>query len=104
MLNNSFYFTIFLSSLSYNIKKHNGDAGHENNLVVKDNTTGQNLYQTGEFTEFEARNQTFNEVGEYTMKIQGSGAERILVLWGISNTDLCKYTSSISRDLPRTAV
>jgi hypothetical protein len=80
-----------------NIKKHNGDAGHEHNLVVKDNATGQNLYQTGEFTEFEARNQTFNEVGEYTMKIQRSGAERILVLWGISNTDLCKYTSSIKR-------
>lgn len=93
-----------MSSLSWKIKKYNGDAWHEHNLVVKDNATGQNLYQTGEFTEFEATNQTFNEVGEYTMKIQGSGAERILVLWGISNTDLCKYTSSINRDIPRTAV
>lgn len=43
----------------------NGDAGHKHDIVVKDNTTGQNLFQTGEFTEFEARNQTFNEVGEF---------------------------------------
>jgi plastocyanin len=49
-----------------NVFWFNGDAGHEHNIVVQDNATGQNLYQTGEFTEFEIRNQTFNEVGEYS--------------------------------------
>ena len=49
-----------------NVFWFNGDAGHEHDIIVKDNATGQNRYQTGEFTEFEARNQTFNEVGEYS--------------------------------------
>ena len=45
----------------------NGDVGHEHNIVVTNDTdsTGP-IYQTGEFTEFEARNYTFNEAGEFS--------------------------------------
>ncbi|MGH9979205.1 MAG: cupredoxin domain-containing protein [Nitrososphaeraceae archaeon] len=48
-----------------NVYWFNGEAGHKHNIVVKDNSTGQTLYQTAEFTEFETRNQTFNKVSEY---------------------------------------
>src|SRR5919106_3032186 len=44
----------------------NGDVGHEHDIVVTSDTVSTNpIYQTGEFTEFEARNYTFNEAGEY---------------------------------------
>jgi plastocyanin len=46
----------------------NGDVGHEHDIIVMSNTDSAStspIYQTGEFTEFEARNYTFNEVGEF---------------------------------------
>lgn len=64
-IDQSFVPEIAVVSPGTNVFWFNGDAGHEHDIVVKDNTTGQNLLQTGEFTEFEARNQTFNEVGEF---------------------------------------
>ena len=49
-----------------NVIWFNGDVGHEHDIVVTSDTVSTNpIYQTGEFTEFEARNYTFNEAGEY---------------------------------------
>jgi plastocyanin len=44
----------------------NGDVGHEHDIIVTSNTDSISpIHQTGEFTEFEARNYTFNELGEF---------------------------------------
>ena len=44
----------------------NGDVGHEHNIAVSGSGSGSNpLYQTGEFSEFDARNYTFNEIGDF---------------------------------------
>lgn len=49
-----------------NVIWFNGDVGHEHDIVVMNNTDGTvPIYQTGKFTEFEARNYTFNEAGEF---------------------------------------
>jgi plastocyanin len=48
-----------------NVIWFNGDVGHEHDLVVKDNSTGQNIFQTGPFTEFQTSNNTFDNVGEF---------------------------------------
>jgi hypothetical protein len=43
-----------------------GDVGHEHDIVVtSDSDSALPIYQTGEFTEFEARNHTFNEAGQF---------------------------------------
>jgi hypothetical protein len=45
----------------------NGDVGHEHDIVVtSDSGSADPIYQTGEFTDFEARNYTFNDVGEFS--------------------------------------
>lgn len=49
-----------------NVIWYNGDVGHEHDIIVTSNMGSTSpIYQTGEFTEFEARNYTFNEVGEF---------------------------------------
>jgi len=49
-----------------NVIWFNGDVGHEHDIVViSDADSTSPIYQTGEFTEFEARNYTFNEVGQF---------------------------------------
>jgi plastocyanin len=49
-----------------NVIWFNGDVGHEHDIVVTSEADSTNpIYQTGEFTEFEARNYTFNEAGEF---------------------------------------
>ena len=52
-------------NLGTNVIWFNDDVGHEHDLVVTDNATGQNVFQTGQFTEFETRNHTFDNVGEF---------------------------------------
>jgi plastocyanin len=43
----------------------NGDVGHEHNIVVRD-STGAQLFETGEFTEFQASKPiTFNNTGDF---------------------------------------
>jgi plastocyanin len=50
-----------------NVIWFNGDVGHEHDIVVtSDSGSASPIYQTGEFTEFEARNYTFNDVGEFS--------------------------------------
>jgi hypothetical protein len=42
-------------------------VGHEHDIIVTSNSESVSpIYQTGEFTEFEARNYTFNDVGEFS--------------------------------------
>jgi plastocyanin len=49
-----------------NVIWFNGDVGHDHNLVINRNSTSTgSIYQTGDFTEFEARNYTFNEPGRF---------------------------------------
>ena len=50
-----------------NVIWFNGDVGHEHDIIVtSDSDSVSPIYQTGEFTEFEARNYTFNDVGEFS--------------------------------------
>ena len=50
-----------------NVIWFNGDVGHEHDIIVTSNSESVSpIYQTGEFTEFEARNYTFNDVGEFS--------------------------------------
>lgn len=49
-----------------NVMWFNGDVGHEHDIVVtSESDNSSSMYQTGEFTEFEAGNYTFNEVGRF---------------------------------------
>ena len=49
-----------------NVVWFNGDVGHEHNIAISGSESGSNpLYQTGEFSEFDARNYTFNEIGDF---------------------------------------
>ena len=50
-----------------NVVWFNGDVGHEHNLAISGGGGSSNpLYQTGEFSEFDARNYTFNEIGDFS--------------------------------------
>jgi hypothetical protein len=40
-------------------------VGHDHNLVVTNNSTGETVYETGVFPEFDIRNYAFNETGDY---------------------------------------
>jgi plastocyanin len=49
-----------------NVVWFNGDVGHEHNIAISGGGISSNpLYQTGEFSEFDARNYTFNEIGDF---------------------------------------
>lgn len=43
----------------------NGDVGHEHNIVVTTNSTGDTIYEPGSFPEFEVRSLVVNETGNY---------------------------------------
>jgi plastocyanin len=51
-----------------NVVWFNGDVGHEHNLAISggSGSAPNPLYQTGEFSEFDARNYTFNDVGDFS--------------------------------------
>jgi plastocyanin len=52
-----------------NVVWFNGDVGHEHNIAISGSGDGGGpnpLYQTGEFSEFDARNYTFNEIGDFS--------------------------------------
>jgi plastocyanin len=50
-----------------NVVWFNGDVGHEHNLAISGGGAAPNsLYQTGEFSEFDARNYTFNDIGDFS--------------------------------------
>ena len=44
----------------------NGDVGHEHDITVVSSDAATPIYQTGEFTKFEARNYTFNDMGKFS--------------------------------------
>ncbi|MFY9967101.1 MAG: hypothetical protein WAK50_15310 [Nitrososphaeraceae archaeon] len=63
----SFVPEIALINKGTNVIWFNGDVGHEHDIIVTSNSESVSpIYQTGEFTEFEARNYTFNDVGEFS--------------------------------------
>jgi len=59
-------YTEFVINKGTNVMWFNGDVGHEHDIVVtSESDNSSSIYQTGEFTEFEAGNYTFNEVGRF---------------------------------------
>jgi hypothetical protein len=48
-----------------NIVWFNGDVGHDHNLVITNNSTGETVQETGVFPQFEVRNVSFNGTGNY---------------------------------------
>jgi plastocyanin len=50
-----------------NVVWFNGDVGHEHNIAISAGGGSPSpLYQTGEFSELDARNYTFNEAGDFS--------------------------------------
>jgi plastocyanin len=50
-----------------NVVWFNGDVGHEHNIAISGGGGSPSpLYQTGEFSEFDARNYTFNDIGDFS--------------------------------------
>jgi plastocyanin len=52
-----------------NVVWFNGDVGHEHNIAISGGSSSgapNPLYQTGEFSEFDARNYTFDDVGDFS--------------------------------------
>jgi plastocyanin len=52
-----------------NVVWFNGDVGHEHNITISGGSSGgapNPPYQTGEFSEFNARNYTFNDVRDFS--------------------------------------
>jgi plastocyanin len=49
-----------------NVMWFNGDVGHEHDIIISNSESVSPIYQTGEFTEFEAKNYTFNDIGEFS--------------------------------------
>ena len=47
----------------------NGDVGHDHGLVVTNNSTGETVYETGVFPEFEVRNMLSMEQAIIIMQI-----------------------------------
>jgi plastocyanin len=52
-----------------NVVWFNGDVGHEHNIAISGEGSSSSpspLHQTGEFSEFDARNYTFSEMGDFS--------------------------------------
>ena len=48
-----------------NVVWFNGDVGHDHNLVITNNSTGETIHETGVFPEFAVRNVALNGTGNY---------------------------------------
>jgi plastocyanin len=65
-LDQSFVPEDLVLSRGTNVVWFNGDVGHEHDIVVSsDKGSSSPIYRTGQFSEFEARNYTFNEIGHF---------------------------------------
>jgi plastocyanin len=82
-----------------NVIWFNGDVGHEHDIIVTSNSESVSpIYQTGEFTEFEARNYTFNDVGEFSYADTVEYDNGYIMRGNISVTD----DSGSAGDFPQT--
>jgi plastocyanin len=52
-------------NLGTNIVWFNGDVGHDHNLVITNNSTGETVQETGVFPQFEVRSVALNGTGNY---------------------------------------
>lgn len=52
-------------NIGTNIVWFNSDVGHDHNLVVTNNSTGETVHETGVFPEFEVRSLALNGTGNY---------------------------------------
>jgi plastocyanin len=69
-----------------NIVWFNGDVGHEHNIAISGGG-GAPIYQTGEFSEFDARNYTFNEIGDFSYADTVAYENGFIMRGNISVTD-----------------
>jgi plastocyanin len=82
-----------------NVIWFNGDVGHEHDIIVTSNSDSVSpIYQTGEFTEFEARNYTFYDVGEFSYADTVEYDNGYIMRGNISVTD----DSGSADELPQT--
>ncbi|MGH9978206.1 MAG: cupredoxin domain-containing protein [Nitrososphaeraceae archaeon] len=81
-----------------NVVWFNGDVGHEHNIAISDSRNGGGgptpLYQTGEFSEFDARNYTFNEIGDFSYADTVEYENGFIMRGNISVTDDNNYDTS----------
>lgn len=70
-----------------NVVWFNGDVGHEHNIAVSGEGGPSPIYQTGEFTEFDARNYTFNEIGDFSYADTVAYENGFIMRGNISVTD-----------------
>jgi plastocyanin len=71
-----------------NVVWFNGDVGHEHNIAISGGGSVPNpLYQTGEFSEFDARNYTFNEIGDFSYADTVAYENGFIMRGNISVTD-----------------
>jgi plastocyanin len=71
-----------------NVVCFNGDVGHEHNLAISGGGAAPNpLYQTGEFSEFDAQNYTFNDVGDFSYADTVEYENGFIIRGNVSVTD-----------------
>jgi plastocyanin len=81
-----------------NVMWFSGDVGHEHNLVVTDNLTGEALHETGALPEFESRNLILNESGDYRYQDTEEYEEGFVMKGNIQVVDQTDPSSPLSTD------
>src|ERR671910_1462229 len=81
-----------------NVVWFNGDVGHDHNLAISSGSSDvpNPLYQTGEFSEFDARNYTFNDVGDFSYADTVEYENGFIMRGNISVTDSSQQGTSAS--------
>ena len=70
-----------------NVIWFNGDVGHEHNLAISGGAGPNPPYQTGEFSEFDAQNYTFNDVGDFSYADTVEYENGFIIRGNVSVTD-----------------
>src|ERR687897_2834596 len=77
-----------------NVVWFNGDVGHEHNLAISGGSSPNLLYQTGELSEFDARNYTFNDAGDFSYADTVEYENGFIMRGNISVTDSSQQGAS----------
>jgi plastocyanin len=79
-----------------NVVWFNGDVGHEHNLAISSGVGGASnpLHQTGQFSEFDARNYTFNDAGDFSYADTVEYENGFIMRGNISVTDSSQQDAS----------
>jgi plastocyanin len=93
-----------------NVVWFNGDVGHEHNIAISgeggSSSSGSDstipLYQTGEFSEFDARNYTFNEMGDFSYADTVEYENGFIMRGNITVTDDSTSQQGTTGSIPQT--